>query len=50
MFPEDLLIFLVSPQELQELIIKDGKDSSGIFCDQGLLNLQVSDCTYILNM
>lgn len=52
MFPEDILhvIFLVGLQELQELIIKDGKGGFGTFCDQGMLHLQVSDCIYILNM
>lgn len=50
MFPEDILIFLVSLQELRELIIKDGKGDFGTFCDQGVLHLQVSDCMYIVNM
>lgn len=38
MFPDDILIFLVSLQELQELIIKDGKGGLGTFCDQGVLH------------
>ena len=44
MFPEDIVFnfFPVSLQELQELIIKDGKGSFGTFCDQGVLDLQVS--------
>lgn len=44
MFPEDILIFLVSLQELQELIIKDGKGGLGTFCDKGVLHLQVNSC------
>ena len=50
MFPEDILIFLVSLQELLELIIKDGKGGFGTFCDQGMLHLKVSNCMYVMNM